>query len=511
MVTRTGDNGVPGGRMTRIRPATALRRARVGSGLGRWPRRVPITDASDSADRAHRRRCSHEEDLAKDVASVVLGHRACRFALVFERCVDEPEDGGDQIGGGIVTRLVEPVGDRGAVPSSRTRSCRACADWFHRGPRRTWLERQLIRIRPGSHGLYRNVASSRSCGDPSRVNDSSERHWRETDRVTVEGSASSLAWDGDIVVDLAFGNQGYGVDDSRRDSNFSWGFPFDMGVVGPSGIVAVARRRGTKGLVAWGAMRDQELREINRSYYCADAYDYPLMLFAGPNERVLLAHCPDSYTHLEIEDAITGERLSTRGPAAIDFFHSRLSVSPSGRWLASAGWVWHPVAMLHLVDLTAALSGDPEALDRPAMPPLDISDQEIAGVAWTHNDHLVISTTDEGLDNEDAPPLPASGIGCFDVASKTWCFTTKLDQPAGELMDLGDHRHVLALHQHPRLLDARTGIEVAGWPDLPTGANASPIDDKDRRPTALDPVGHRFAVASDWAVTIISLGHSDAS
>jgi hypothetical protein len=262
--------------------------------------------------------------------------------------------------------------------------------------------------------------------------------------------------------------------------------------------------------VAWGELRGQ-YREINRSFYCADDYDYPLALFAGPSERVLLAHCPDSYTLLEIDDAITGERLSRRTTADIDFFHSRLSVSPSGRWLASAGWVWHPVAMLHLVDLTAALSGHPEALDQPAIPPLDISDQEIAGVAWTGEDHLVISTTDEGLGNEDVPPLPACGIGCFDVASKTWCFTTKLDRPAGELMDLGDHRHVLALDQHPRLLDARTGVEVAGWPHLPTGANASPIDDKDRRATALDPIGHRFAVADDRAVTIISLGQSGVS
>lgn len=327
----------------------------------------------------------------------------------------------------------------------------------------------------------------------------------ETRRVAFDAEVSSIAWDGDAVVDLARGNQAYGMDGTRRDSQFFWGYPFDMGIVGPSGVVAVAHRRGTKGLVAWGELRGQ-YREINRSFYCADAYDYPVALFAGPAGRALLVHCPDSYAQLEVEDAITGEGLTRRDPSSIDFFHSRLTVSRSGRWLASAGWVWHPVAMLHLVDLEAALSGTPEALDQPAIPPLDISDQEIGGVAWTPDDHLLISTTKEALGNDDPPPLPTSGIGCFDVGRNSWCFTTTLDQPGGEIMDLGDHRHVLVVDQHPRLLDARTGDEIASWPDLPTGSHASPIDDRDRRLVALDPAGLRFAVASNRTLTLVALG-----
>lgn len=169
---------------------------------------------------------------------------------------------------------------------------------------------------------------------------------REIGRVTFDVEVASIAWAGDAVVDLARGNQAYGMDGSRRDSRFFWGYPFDIGIVGPSGVVALAHRRGTKGLVAWGELRGQ-YREINRSFYCADSYDYPLARFAGPDGRALLVHCPDSYANLEVEDAISGERLTRREPAALDFFHSRLSVSPSGRWLASAGWVWHPVAMLH--------------------------------------------------------------------------------------------------------------------------------------------------------------------
>ncbi len=69
----------------------------------------------------------------------------------------------------------------------------------------------------------------------------------------------------------------------------------------------------------------------------------------------------NAYNRLEIEDARTGEPL-TAGPEREpdDFFHSRLAVSPSGRYLLSAGWVWHPWGCLVVFDLRQALA-DPRA------------------------------------------------------------------------------------------------------------------------------------------------------
>jgi hypothetical protein len=46
--------------------------------------------------------------------------------------------------------------------------------------------------------------------------------------------------------------------------------------------------------------------------------------------------------------------LGARGrviDAAVDFFHSRLAVSPDGRFLLSAGWVWHPLSLAEIYEL----------------------------------------------------------------------------------------------------------------------------------------------------------------
>jgi hypothetical protein len=60
--------------------------------------------------------------------------------------------------------------------------------------------------------------------------------------------------------------------------------------------------------------------------------------------------------------------------------------------------------------------------------------------------------------------------------------------------------------QHPRVVDARSGNEIVNWADLPTGSHTSPIDDRDRRPVALDPAGMRFGVASNRTLTLAALG-----
>jgi hypothetical protein len=71
--------------------------------------------------------------------------------------------------------------------------------------------------------------------------------------------------------------------------------------------------------------------------------------------RALVAHCPASYRQLHIDDADSGERLTTTGRReAHDFFHSRLEVSPDGRYLLSAGWFWHPWEALMLFEVDEA-------------------------------------------------------------------------------------------------------------------------------------------------------------
>jgi hypothetical protein len=206
---------------------------------------------------------------------------------------------------------------------------------------------------------------------------------------------------------------------------------------------------------------------------------------------------------LQIEEARSGRRLTVRRTRSPDFFHSRLAASPSGRWLASAGWVWHPFETVLLFEVEAVLA-DPRQLDHSGAPALA---GEVAGIAWTADNHLLISSIEEPVgDDATGDYRPTFGLGCFDPDSRQWCYRTVLDQVAGELLDLGDHRHVVAFDSCPRLLDARTGRTLRAWPDLPTGARASCLSDHDRRPLALDHGHGRFAVAGESALSIIELG-----
>ena len=179
--------------------------------------------------------------------------------------------------------------------------------------------------------------------------------------LAVEG-LRSIAWAGDDLVDWIGGRRvrldgevvRFGVGESYR---------FD-GSAGLGDIGAAFETLGTKGrLMRWNAQVAQqnfvplgfdEFREIDRSYYCANVYDYPLCLFRLPDGRAAIAHCPKRYDTLEME-LLDGTPLTTRNAKAVDIFHARLAVSRDGRWLLDNGWVWHPVTIVAVYDVARAL------------------------------------------------------------------------------------------------------------------------------------------------------------
>jgi hypothetical protein len=69
----------------------------------------------------------------------------------------------------------------------------------------------------------------------------------------------------------------------------------------------IYERLGTKGLLLH---EGRIVRELDRSYYHASAYEYPVALFNDPDGRVLLAHCLGNYCRLELEEAETGRPLT---------------------------------------------------------------------------------------------------------------------------------------------------------------------------------------------------------
>ncbi|WP_069164845.1 hypothetical protein [Nocardia altamirensis] len=328
------------------------------------------------------------------------------------------------------------------------------------------------------------------------------------DVLAVEG-AKTLLWVGGRLFDIAKGWQSIPLDGSEGSSIFTgYGDQFDAAVVAPQGdVVALLASTGTKGLLL--ASDARFLREINRSYYHADAYRYPLALFTLPDGRTGLVHCPEEYNRLEVEDAVTGERRTVgadRTPT--DFFHSRLAVSPSGRYLLSAGWVWHPWGCIAVYDLHQALA-DPTVLDSDGNDLNRLVQPEVAGACFVDDD-VVLSTAEDDPDPEselDPDELAPLMLARWSTSTKSFIWRTQLELAAGDLVPIAGH--VLALNSHPRLFDATTGELVAEWPDISTDSAESSIvwsrSFAGPARVAVDQTTPRFAVTDGERITVIHL------
>ena len=321
-------------------------------------------------------------------------------------------------------------------------------------------------------------------------------------KVTAE--AQSLAWNGDDLVDVVGGGRRWGPDGVEQRASIIRGFPFDRSVVSPSGRYSVVHaERGTKALLLDG---DRLVRELNRSYYHADAFDYPVALGALRDGREVLVHCPEKYNVLEIEDAETGERLTGGERQPKDVFHSRLAVSPGGTHLLSAGWLWHPYGVVEVFDLAGALT-DPAVLDGRGVLPLNPGiDAEVASACWLDGDRLAVATGEEFLDDDETPALGPRQLGVWSLSARRWIHRSRVDFPIGTLIARGDT--VVSLYGHPRLIDVTTGAVMAEWPtvEVPRRDGSYGVPHIPTPVVALHPDGTRLAVAQPESIAIIHLG-----
>ncbi|MFC9330856.1 hypothetical protein [Kitasatospora sp. NPDC057015] len=323
--------------------------------------------------------------------------------------------------------------------------------------------------------------------------------------LAAAGRVASLWWDGEELVDLVGGGRRWGTDGKVRESSLRWGYPFDQGVVSPSGRFAVLyAERGTKGLVL-DIEGPKVLREINRSYYRAEDYDYPVAIGRLPDGREILAHCPEEYNRLQVEDLVTGERLTEGERGSVDVFHSRLAVSPDGRHLLTAGWVWAPIGVAHVHDLAAAFA-DPATLDADSLfEPYAGVDAEVGAACWLDEDRLAVATTDESLGWEEEPVLGTMRLGVWSVGQRRWLHRSPVDHRTGTLLARGSQ--VISLNGHPRLLDTTTGRVIAAWPEvaIPEKAYCYGVEHLPTPAAAVSPDGTRLAVAQEGGVAIIDL------
>jgi hypothetical protein len=324
----------------------------------------------------------------------------------------------------------------------------------------------------------------------------------------------SLCWRGDELVDWVDGGRTFSLDGTAQAGNVHYAYRFDAAIASPNGRFAVIYERlGTKGLL----LREGKiLRELDRSFYYAEAYEYPITLFQEPGGQVLLAHCPREYNRIELEEAETGQALTAsaeRKPC--DFFHSRLAASPNGKRLLSAGWVWQPWGAVTCFDIARGLA-DPHHFDRgenASTSRKQIFAEEDAA-CWLSDDIIAVSATDEpeGVDEdsddkEAEPRFLPRGIGIYDLASGTCRRAFQLAEEAGTILAIGPG-HVLSLYRHPKLIDLMTGEVLHVWTELHSGLQGSSIiwglkGEAKPPPMAFDSVGKRFAIANDDTITVI--------
>ncbi len=314
---------------------------------------------------------------------------------------------------------------------------------------------------------------------------------------------SSLVWEGDILVDWAGGERRFALDGSTNERSVIYAYRFDAATISPSGeFVALIARTGTKALLL---QRGQIVRQLNRDFYQAEAYPYPLTFAQTAEGREVVIHCPDSYCQLEIEDAASGERVGSaaaRKPA--DFFQSGLSVSPSGRWLLSAGWVWHPVHVVNFYDLPGALR-DSSTLDNATASPPGL--WEVGSAAFVDDDTAMVGTMDEYFGNENDPKDDTPGkhsVALWRIGADAYSRAVKLSHPPGTLMPVGAD-HVVTFYERPRLYDLRSGALLSEW-QIDSGKQTGSITwDNLPPPIALQPAKGRFAVATPEAIHVVEI------
>src|ERR1700739_3957715 len=146
----------------------------------------------------------------------------------------------------------------------------------------------------------------------------------------------TIDWLDGKIIDWVSAGQQYSLDGQKKQlAKYHYPFSFDGSITSEDGQYAfIYKRFGTKGLLL---KNGEILREINRSYYHAEDYEYPAAFFVFDDVTYLI-NCQIIYRRLDFENVETGEivtNIPDRNPS--DVFHSRLSISPDNKYLMVCG------------------------------------------------------------------------------------------------------------------------------------------------------------------------------
>lgn len=316
--------------------------------------------------------------------------------------------------------------------------------------------------------------------------------------LNYENQLRSLCWANDYLVDYVGGLATFHLDGNKTDGKISFGGLFDNAVATDDGEYAIIYQTlGTKALIL---KQGNLLREINRSYYCAEVFEYPIT-FLTVAGKVCIAHCPDEYNVIEIEEVETGNRLTEKERPQHDFFHSRLQTNPNQKILLSAGWIWHPIDAFELYELSEKIS-NPLILSLFWNENLEnINLWEINNAIFIDDKRLLLSGTGDS-ENEDASE--EKSILVYDLEKQIVLSRVKIVEPTGLLMPLNEN-FAVGFFEYPKVFDLKSGEIIYRWTDIPTDKRNSSIlwhiDDLSK--IAFDRKNKRFAVGTKNSIEVV--------
>ena len=280
----------------------------------------------------------------------------------------------------------------------------------------------------------------------------------------------TIAWAGDEVVDwVRLKTYGSGASEPQQIQR-GFGFPFNRAITSADGQYAfVYQVLGTKGLLL---KNGEQLREINRSYYHAQTYEYPVA-FATVEDTTYLVHCPIEYNQLDFENVETGELVTnivSRKPR--DVFHSRLEISLEGGYLMSKGWVWHPWDVVEVFDLRACLR-NPLLLDESEFR-ADTYTELSAASFISETTILLGASNEEAMDDDEPLPVPPGHIARWNFIANEYSVAVKVGEAFGNLFAIDEH-HAWDMFRYPKIINLDTGEIITKLEALHTGSQCSSI------------------------------------
>jgi hypothetical protein len=271
------------------------------------------------------------------------------------------------------------------------------------------------------------------------------------------------------IVDWASGKR-YNLDgktDQLGENSFGFG---DSAITSADGQYAfIYQKLGTKGLLIKNGVL---LREINRSYYYANVYEYPTAFITVDNKTFLI-HCPSEYCRLDFEEVETGQIITdTKGRNPADFFHSRLEISPNGKYLMSKGWVWHPLDDIKVFDIEECIQ-NPKLLDESEIHP-NVG-VEIATASFIDDHRILLGSSDEEVMNDELiENLPPKHIAIWNITLNQIYKPVKMDIEFGNLFAING-QYAWDLFKFPKIISLETGEIVDQDERLSSGLQNSSI------------------------------------